>query len=186
MPNWVAQNLFAVGPKSIVDRFVRVGFKRCRRDACGCGDDELIFTRLCPLKRSERKIAYSHDSGVVLAHYRTRTQACFWLITSWDYPAEFYARLPKGWPGLTFACAVNEDMGQFGGVIVVIDGEVHNLVRDYDSDYDRPGHRREVRAVLKRYFAFLVRDRAWRIMPTCPSMLYLTMISGSTSRPVRR
>ena len=121
-----------------VDRFIGTGFVRQKRREI---DDVLDFTRLCPLKNRERKDTYTHPSGVVLTHFRTRTQATFSMITSWDYPAEFYARLTKHWPSLSFICSVNEDMGQFGGVLMVLDGEVVNLVRDYRVvDYSRRAH----------------------------------------------
>jgi hypothetical protein len=161
MPNWVEQDLHIVGAKPSVDQFIRNGFKRRRR---GELDDVLDFTRLCPLKRGARKV-YTHPTGVVLTYFRTRTQANFSMITSWAYPAEFYARLPKYWPSLSFVCAVNEDMGQFGGIIMVLDGEVINLVRDYDASYSKRAHSQVIRAVLKRWGLFLVEGRPWRVVP---------------------
>jgi hypothetical protein len=55
-------------------------------------------------------------------HSRARTQAFFGMVTSWDYPAEFYARLAKHWPSLGFICAVNGEMGDFGGIVMALDG----------------------------------------------------------------
>ncbi len=65
--------------------------------------------------------------------YRTRTQAFFSMITSWDYPAEFYARLALHWPTLAFACSVNEEMGSFGGIVIGVNGEATNLVEYYGA-----------------------------------------------------
>ena len=126
MPNWIEQELHVVGSKSDVDRFVRTGFSRQAKDRI---DDLLDLRRLCPLKRGEPKSTYTHDSAVVLLHFRTRTQAFFSMMTGWDYPAEFYARLAIHWPSLAFACTVNGEMGDFGGIIVVLDGKVVNLCR---------------------------------------------------------
>ena len=108
MPNWVEQDLHVVGAKTDVDRFIRTGL--IRRKA-GEIDNVLDFERLCPLKRGDRKDTYTHPSGVILSHSRTRTQANFSIITSYDYPAEFYARLRFHWPKLAFVCSINEDMG---------------------------------------------------------------------------
>ena len=141
---------------------MRTGFVRHKR---GEIDDLLDFTRLCPLTRRDRKDTYTHPSGVVLTHFRTRTQSCLSLITSWDYPVEFYMRLAKHWPTLGFVCSVNEDIGQFGGIIMVRHGEVLNLVRDYSVDYNRRTHAREIRALLKRWNEFLTADRPWRLIP---------------------
>jgi len=162
MPNWVEQDLHVVGPKLEVDRFVRTGFIRRK----GRGTDNLLsFARLCPLKRRDRRDTYTHESGVVLSHFRTHTQVLFSLITNWNYPATFYSRLATHWPSLSFVCAVNEDMGSFGGILMALDGEVTNLVRDYDAGYDRRSHRREVRALLKRWGQFLTEARPWRLVP---------------------
>jgi hypothetical protein len=98
MPNETQQDLHIVGPKAEIDRFIRTGFTRRGPRQF---DDLLHFTRLCPLKRGEPKTTYTHESGVVLGHFRTRTQAMFSMITSWDYPAAFYARLAQNWPTAT-------------------------------------------------------------------------------------
>ena len=88
MPNWVEQNLHVVGSKADIDRFIQTGFIRRNKDQF---DNLLDLRRLCPLKRREPKRTYTHDSAVVLMRYRTRTQAFFAMITSWQYPDEFYA-----------------------------------------------------------------------------------------------
>jgi len=141
MPNWTEQTLHVVGPKVELDCFIRTGYTRKSREQF---DNLLHFDRLCPLKRGDPKSTYTHDNGVVLIHFRTRTQASFSMITSWDYPAEFYARLAKRWPTLSFACSVNGEMGDFGGMIVSIEGKTVSLVRDYDGDYVRRQHARQI------------------------------------------
>jgi len=162
MPNWVEQDLHVIGRPGEVTRFIGTGFIRRGPDQL---DDVLDFVRLCPLTRRDRKDTYTHRSGVVLTHLRTRTQARFSMITSWEYPAEFYARLGKHWPGLDFICSINEETGQFGGILVVQHGEVCDLVRDYGAEYDRRAHGREVRALLKRCQSFLTDGRPWRLRP---------------------
>jgi hypothetical protein len=161
MPNWVFQDLHVVGSQAEIDRFFETGFIAKKGDEI---DDLLDFMRLCPLRSRERKDTYPHDSGVVLTHFRTRTQAVFSMITSWDYPAEFYKRLAKHWPELAFVCSVNEDMEQFGGMLMVLNGVVSDRVQDYAGKYDSRGHAREVRALLKRWFAHVTAGRNWRLM----------------------
>ena len=161
MPNWVAQDLNVVGPKAEIDRFIRVGFVRRKPRET---DSVLDFKRLCPLRAGESKGTYSHASGVVLMHFRTRTQAFFSMIISWDYPAAFYARLPKYWPTLAFACTVNEDMRQFGGMIFVRDGVVRNCVRDYFGHYNLREHSREIRVELRKWFQYMTEGRTWRLL----------------------
>ena len=86
------------------------------------------------------------------------------MITSWDYPAEFYARLAEGWPALNFVCSVNEEMGSFGGVVMVLNGEVTNLVQDYDEvGYSRRTHSRRVKKLLDTWGEFLTAGRDWRL-----------------------
>jgi hypothetical protein len=165
MPNWVDQDLHVVGPKADIDRFIRMGFRATHRRDDPAGSGEFLFKRLCPLRRSQPKDTYTHDTGDVLMHCRTRTEAFFGMRTSWDYPAAFYARLPQRWPNLMFFGSVKEDMGLCGGVIVVMNGEVHNVVRDYDAAYNPRQHRRDVLAILKRLAVVLVEGRPWRLLP---------------------
>jgi hypothetical protein len=162
MPNWTEQDLHVVGPKIEIDRFIGTGFVRHRPDEI---DDVLDFIRLCPLKKRERKSTYTHPSGVVLSHFRTRTQAFFSMITSWDYPAEFYARLAIHWPALGFVCSVNGEMGDFGGIIVTLEGETRDLVRTYDVDYNQIVHSRQIARVLSQWSEFLASDRPYRLVP---------------------
>lgn len=167
MANWTEQDFHVVGSKTDIDRFIRTGFSRHGPQQT---DDLLDFRKLCPLKRGEPKDTYSPDLGVVLSHFRTRTQALFAMITRWDYAPEFHARLSRHWPGLAFACSVNGEMGDFGGVIVTLNGETHNLVRDYDGDYVRRTHARDIKRVLRQWGAFLddgrdfclIPDKAWK------------------------
>ena len=161
MPNWVYQDLHIVGTQEALDRFVDRGFIK---KAAGEIDDVLDFRRLCPLERGERKDIYTHPSGVVLRLFRTRTQALFSIITSWDYPSEFYRRLPLHWPDLSFVCTVNEDMDQFGGIVMCIDKKFVNLVREYDARYNPRVHGAEVHKALKGWFARLTDQREWRLM----------------------
>jgi hypothetical protein len=166
MPNWVEQNLHVVGTKAEVDRFIQTGFLPRKE---GQFDHLLDLHRLCPLKRGEPKGTYTHDSAVVLARSRTKTQASFEMITSWDYPAEFYARLATHWPALAFCCTVNEEMGSFGGIVVVLNGDAIDLVEGYDAgDYSRRTHKRDIRKALDGWGAFLTSDRDWRLMPKEP------------------
>jgi hypothetical protein len=169
MPNWTEQTLHVVGPTSEIDRFIRTGFTRRGRDQF---DDLLHFTRLCPPNKREPKSTDTHDSGVILQHYRTRTQAMFEMITSWNYPAEFYARLGTHWPRLAFVCSVNGEMGDFGGVIVTVDGRTQNLVRNYEIGYNRRTHAREIGTLLRgRWMEILQGDRPCRLMPKEPWLL---------------
>lgn len=166
MPNWVEQNLHVVGSKADVDCFMRTGF---RRRSEGQFDDVLELHALCPLKRRERRDTYTHDSAVVLMRYRTKTQAFFGMMTSWDYPAEFYARLAEHWPTLSFVCSVNEEMGSFGGVVVVMNGEVTNLVEHYGAEgYNRRRQARRIGAALKGWGELLTADRDWRLFAIEP------------------
>ena len=163
MPNWVEQNLHVIGSKADVDAFIKTGFLPRTKERF---DNLLDLHRLCPLKRREPKTTYTHDSAVVLMHFRTKTQAFFAMITSWDYPAEFYARLAVHWPSLSFACTINEESGALGGVVLILNGEVVDLVRDYSEDgYSRRTHRRPIRAALTRWDTeVLSRGRDWRLV----------------------
>jgi hypothetical protein len=166
MPNWVEQTLHVAGRKTDVDRFIKTGFLPRTK---GQFDHLLDLHRLCPLERGEPKETYTHDSAVVLERSRTKTQAAFEMITSWDYPARFYARLAVHWPTLAFCCTVNEEMGSFGGLLVVLNGEVTDLVEDYGTaEYSRRAHKRRIRKALDGWGAFLTAGRDWRLVPKEP------------------
>ena len=167
MANWVEQHLHVVGSKVEVDSFISAGYRPRNKNQF---DSLLDLHALCPLKRREPKTTYTHDTAVVLIHYRTRTQAFFGMMTSWDYPAVFYARLATHWPSLSFACTINDETGSFGGVVMVVNGDVVDLVRDYSEDgYSRRTHARHVRAALTRWDQeVLSRERDWRLMALEP------------------
>ena len=105
---------------------------------------------------------------MALLHWRTTHQACFDLITPWDYPAWFYESMATEWPGLSFCCSVSGAMGDFGGLVTCIAGEFVDQVCDFEGDYDRRRHMRAARSSLKRWMAFLTRDRDWRVMSHRP------------------
>jgi hypothetical protein len=144
MPNWVAQDFHVAGPKAEVDRFIRTGYSRRHRgqfddlllfdELCPNRGRERrapqsvpwlppsAFARSAPAdapqpwrRRSGGRTRKALDPGVVLGHFRTRTQGMFSMQTRWDYPVEFYNQLPKHWPALSFAASVNEEIGAFGG-----------------------------------------------------------------------
>ena len=151
MPNWAEHELHVVGEKADIDRLVRVGYR--------FGD--LDFMRLCPPRRGE---TYEPDCGLVNIHCRTKTQALFSMVTAWDYAPNFYKQLPIHWPDLAFGCAVNGEMGDFGGVLMALDGEFVDVVREYGAaGYDRRKHAREVRRVRRRWTQFLIEGREWRV-----------------------
>jgi hypothetical protein len=161
MPNWVDQELHVLGPKADIDRFVRVGFGRAGGPHWV---DHLRLTRLCPIPRAERTDETRQTAWVVM-RCRTRTEAFFSIRTRYNHPVEFYQRLPKFWPRLVVFASVNEELGQAGGIVAVMNGEVHDLVRDYDADYDHRQHKKEVRAVVKRIDELVLDGRPWRILP---------------------
>lgn len=160
MPNWTEQQLHVVGTKADIDRFMRAGYTRRGK---GSTDALLHFDVLCPPERRAEQRDEPADSGVVLIHQRTRTQACFDMISAWDYPADFYAALATEWPTLSFCCSVAGEMGDFGGLIVHVGESYVDLVEDFDQGYDRRAHLRTARAALKRWMAFLTSGRDWRI-----------------------
>ncbi|MCC6165026.1 MAG: hypothetical protein IT182_16895 [Acidobacteria bacterium] len=161
MPNWTEQQLHVVGRKADIDRFVRVGYTPRRK---GELDALLHFDRLCP-KPSPDAHGAEIGSGVTVMHWRTTNQACFDMITPWDYPAWFYESMAAEWPTLAFCCSVSGEMGDFGGIVSCVNGEFIDLVRDFDGEYDRRAHLRAARSAMKRWMTFLTRDRDWRLMP---------------------
>jgi hypothetical protein len=179
MPNWIEQQLHVVGRSAEITRFIRTGL--VRRNPAQF-DDLLHFRRLCPLKRGEATDTYTPDTGVVLSRFRTRTQAMFLFTTAWECPAAFYARLACHWPSLAFACSVNAEMGDGGGVILVRDGRVENLVRGYDAAYSRRRHMRDIARALRGWYAFLTKDRDFRLVPDAawdhPSMPFDAHFDG--------
>ena len=161
MPNWTKQQLHVVGTKAEVDRFLRVGYTPRRK---GDLDALLHFDRLCPKPAAGDRGA-EIESGVALMHWRTKNQACFNLITAWDYPAWFYKSMASQWPMLSFCCSVSGEMGDFGGLMMSVDDEFVDQVYEFDGDYNRRSHLRAARSSMKRWMPFLTRDRDWRVMP---------------------
>lgn len=91
------------------------------------------------------------------------------MVTAWVYPEKFYTRLAKHWPELSFICSVNEQMGSFGGIVMVLDGKVTDLVRDYRvRGYSRAAHARQVRAAIKRWAKITSGGRDWRVIAHHP------------------
>lgn len=164
MPNWTEQQLHVVGRKTDIDRFMRVGYERRRK---GQTDNLLLFDALCTKPPGDADGAQI-DNGVALTHWRTSTQACFDVITPWDYPAWFYESLMTEWPTLSFCCVVSGEMGDFGGLVMGLDGQFVNQVEDFIDGYNRRAHRRAANASVKRWMAFLTRDRDWRIIAHAP------------------
>jgi hypothetical protein len=162
MANWVDQDLHVVGRKTAVDRFIRTGYTRHRR---GEVDDLLHLDALCPPARGEKRHPYEPSTAIVLNRVRTRTQALFSMQTRNLYPTVFYRSLTRSWPEMSFVATVNEDMNNFGGVVVVHDGRLTDLVRDYGPGYDRRAHAREVRALVKAWGEFLTAGRPWCVIP---------------------
>ena len=162
MANWVDQDLHVVGRKTAVDRFIRTGFTRqCR----GEWADWLHLDKLCPRRRGEKRDPHEPATAGVLGHVRTRTQALFSMQTRNMYPAAFYQRLATKWPDLSFVTSVSEDMNNFGGIVMVLDGKVTDLVREYDPGYNRRSHAREIRPIVKRWGEFLTAERPWSVIP---------------------
>lgn len=65
-------------------------------------------------------------------------------------------------------------MGDFGGVIVSLNGKTHNLVRDYDATCVRRAHSGEIARALREWDDFLTAGRDYRLVPAAawdhPSM----------------
>jgi len=66
------------------------------------------------------------------------------------------------------ACAVNEDMGQCGGVIVGREGKCIDEVRDYKPDYVRGEHGRAIRPLLTLWRRVIRRGRRWPVTVSKP------------------
>lgn len=87
------------------------------------------------------------------------------MITAHDYPKGFYARLAECWPSLAFVCSVNGEMGDFGGIVMVLRGQTHDLVLDYDADYSRRAHKHAIRRLLREWSTFLTAGRPFLAVP---------------------
>ena len=168
MPNWVEQDLEIVGPKPDLDRFLKKTLlvpksapERARYDG-----PMFRFARACrPSKRERPNLVWDADAYV---HWRTDIQCFIAFSTAVDYPRWFYRALAKQWPTLSFACAVNEDMGQSGGVIVGLEGKCIDEVRDYRPDYRRSEHGRAIRPLLAMWRRVIRQGRRWTVTISKP------------------
>jgi hypothetical protein len=166
MPNWVDQEFAVTGPAEDIDRFcARAVTGNFRRDHTLDDEPTFLFSGVCPMRPEDRReCAEEHVDGVLFRFARTHIQAHFNVQTSWDFPRHFYLRrLPRDWPRLSFCCAVNEDMGNFGGVVAGFDRNAVDAVVDYGAGYDRKAHSRMVRSVIARWIRLLEADRPWRV-----------------------
>lgn len=161
MPNWVDQDLFVIGPAVDLDRFCKravtgkFGRARTWRE-----EPAFRFDRACPLRGKEKRID-EHQSAILYRYVRSLTAAYFQLQTSWSYSEHFFlTRLPRDWPTLQFCCAVNEDMGNFGGVLAGIDGNVTDLV---SAPSDVRAQRKRVRGLLREWRRIALQDRPWMV-----------------------
>ena len=69
-----------------------------------------------------------HTAAVLFRCLRAQAFLHVEMQSSWDYPRHFYAtRMSRDWPTLQFICAINEDMGSFGGLVARMDGEFIKL-----------------------------------------------------------
>jgi hypothetical protein len=168
MPNWVEQDLEIVGPKPDLDLFLKktllVPKSVAERERYG--GPMFRFARACrPSKRERPNLVCDADAFV---HFRTDIQCFVAFSTAWDYPRWLYRALAKQWPTLSFVCAVNEDMGQFGGVIVGLEGKCIDEVRDYRPDYRRSEHGRAIRPLLTMWRRVIRRGRRWTVTISKP------------------
>ncbi len=167
MPNWVDQEFAVTGPAEDIDRFCAAAVAGdFRRDRTLEDEARFLFSGACPIRKGDRRAcAEEHVDGLLFRFARTHIQAHFNIQTSWDLPRHFYlCRLPRDWRRLSFCCAVNEDMGNFGGVVAGFDGIPVDAVQEYGSGYDRKAHARLIRSVLTRWNRLLVADRPWRVI----------------------
>jgi hypothetical protein len=162
LPNWVDQDLFVIGPPSDLERFCERGvtgtFGRARKS--WRDEPTFRFDRACPLCGTEKRLD-EHRSAILYRYVRSHTEAYFQLQTSWSYPEHFYlTRLTRDWPTLQFCCAVNEDMGNFGGVVAGIDGNITDLV---SAPNDVRAQRKLVRQLMREWRRVASRDRPWMV-----------------------
>ena len=160
MPNWVEQDLVVVGPREDMERFVSLAVEVPPRQEQRQGWLPVFaFNRVCPLRPDEERSAEGDpEDGLILQVTWSHTAAYFFIHSAWQHPQHFYlVRLLRDWPSLSFCCAVNEELNQFGGLIAGIDGAVTDLVWDYDSRYNRRSHAGRISS-LKRRFGRVLRD----------------------------
>ncbi len=167
MANWVDQDLVVVGPREDLERFCRLAVAgNFRRDHTLDDEPTFHFDRVCPITATDPpECQDEHRTAVLFQFLRSRTQASFSMQSKWTYPEHFYeTRLLRDWPALQFCCAINEDMGQFQGLIAGIGGVVTDRVESAEVPYNRRRHLRRIRA-LKRRWATVERDgRPWMVL----------------------
>lgn len=166
MPNWVDQELAVLGPADDIARFCSLALTgNFRRDHTLDDEPTFRFDLACPILPKDAKACEEeHTAAVIFRSLRSNTFLRVEMKTSWDYPRHFYAtRMARNWPRLQFNCAVNEDMGSFGGLVARIGGEYVDCVADYDTPYDRRSHGSRMGAVRKRWNALILGDRPWRV-----------------------
>jgi hypothetical protein len=164
MPNWADQEFAITGPAEDIDRFCALAVTgNFRRDHTLDDEPTFLFSKVCPIRPSDRRAcADEHVDGVLFRFARTQVQAHFNIQTSWDLPRHFYLqRLLRDWPRLSFCCAINEDMNNFGGVLAGFDGIAVDAVEDYAVPYDRKAHAKRVRPLTARWDRLLRADRLW-------------------------
>jgi len=165
MPNWVEQDFVVIGPQEDIDRFCGLAVTgNLRSDHTLEDEPTFLFDKVCPVRKGDEAADDEHEEGVLYRFVRTRVQALFTIQTSWDYPAHFYTRrLLRDWPRVSFCCAVNEDMHQFGGILAGFDGVAVNAVEDYGPSYNSGAHGRHARKLLVRWDALVNDGRLWLV-----------------------
>ena len=183
MPNWVDQELAVFGPTKDIERFCALAVTgNFRRDHTLDDEPTFRFDLACPIAPGEAEAcAEEHTAAVMFRYLRTQVFAHVEMQSSWDYPRHFYAvRMARDWPSLQFICAINEDMGSFGGLVARIGDEVIDLVADYEAPYDRRSHRRQMRKVQKRWAELVDADRPWRVELPLKFFQWLTYRADAT------
>ncbi len=167
MANWVNQELCLLGEKDVLDAWCKRAITgNFRADHALADEPTIRFAQVCPVRARDKALCTAeHRDGVIFRFCRTRVQAFVKIQTTWDHPRHFYLqRMARDWPGLSFCCAVNEDMGSFGGLIACIDGTVVDAVEDYDTDYEPREHRQRIRILQRKWQALIEADRPWRVV----------------------
>ena len=123
------------------------------------------FDLACPILAGDAEACIEeHTAAVLFRCLRAQAFLRVEMQSSWDYPRHFYSRrMARDWPTLQFICAINEDMGSFGGLVARVDGEFIDLVADYETSYNRRAHLRQMRKAQKRWERLVEGDRRWRV-----------------------
>jgi hypothetical protein len=167
MPNWVDQEFVIVGPRDDLDRLCALAVTgNFRRNHTLDDEPTFHFDRVCPIAAADRRECEDeHRTAVLFQVLRSRTQASFSMQSSWTYPEHFYkTRLLRDWPTLQFCCAINEDMGQFQGLMAGIDGVVTDHVESAEAPYNRRRHLRRIGALKRRWAAVERAGRPWVVL----------------------